>query len=142
MHPEQGKERAVIERFQARFRPHCEDMPDLKVTGGQAEGTVSVVATLTPKVTEDRQRLFFLLREHLWTEPYKGGRPERIVARLQDPVTKQVQELVLPDARRRSAPTPQKKAAPGAAKPAAPTSRPATGSAPDRRDVEPGDPKR
>ena len=104
MQPEHLGEGEVKEHFRIRFRPHSESEPRLQIQEGSVPGKIRVQAWMEPKITEDRQRLGFLLRDFLWGAEYKSGRPETVHVVYRDPVTRKTQEKQLYQLQRRRLP--------------------------------------
>jgi len=92
MQPNRLGEGEVKEHFRIRFRPHSESDPRLKIEQGSQKGKIVVKAWIEPKITEDRNRLGFILREFLFGASYKSGEPEKVMVVFRDPVTGKSQE--------------------------------------------------
>jgi len=92
MQPDRLGEGEVKEHFRIRFGPHSESEPRLKIKQGSRKGRILVKAWIEPKITEDRNRLGFTLREFLFGASYKSGEPEKVIVVFRDPVTGKSQE--------------------------------------------------
>lgn len=87
MAPDKMGEGEIKELFSFRFHSYSESEPKMQIEQGSAEGRIRVKVWIEPKVTVDRQRLEFTLRDFLWRAAYKSGLPESVRVVYRDPVT-------------------------------------------------------